>query len=813
MDCPAQIAVWMAGMTAHFVPKTPMVCFDGTLYILNIANRLKAAATDDATNPLDTPDASSTALDEITQNENQPRPDQLGIPASLENISGDIHTIDTIHNSHDPSSDIFDNAPADGNIIYSSYGFLDVNRLSSLPKDDVDYLVLKRCLHVPLKDSLDDFVKQYFTVVHPFVPMIDEAEFWRLYLGHGNVKKLSLFVFQAMLFSCCATLFDLNAEDSSLAKAQGAVLLSHHSSAEDPQAASIWLAVGIRIAMTLDSHPMLPGDEIDKSMTKRLWWSIILRDRSLCLGLRRHPQVTAVNFMADSNRLVEKEFEDEIRNSHVFSEDVKRQLFAALQEQCQLAVLLNDGLSIIFPPPGPLPQTYSSTNMNGSMSVLQAVKHRLIQWSQQSTFFHPESTSALHESVILLTQVTSMYYFTAQISIAHHEALLAENEDWDIKINYTTRIQEIARDLRRAIDGLILVIDYFNARRGGGLLPLSVLAYVGMPLILSAIDLKLSPSYSQMLVRRNRLNKFAEIIRQSRSLYEVTDLVAAGTNQILQLAYAIIKELFLRRKGKSILRRSSFKPRATTWNEAYLRYPRAYLYISKSVEYGLSLGRLPNETALPEQVRHVPSIVLGTRVPWTLVSSPTNSALIGHSQNDILGLETNEMDLVFGLHPITDDEYSHLNGNDDTNAPCKDESHNPQNELGILETNEKDLRSEDDNCAISRSLLKSPAKKKRHTASLQVNLDYFDADPRVQGNHNDPTTFFKTRKTHAKIASPGKGEAQFISATEGITELGRDSPSIPSPPSVSSDSDGTSFHTFLQLLRDEMSYKSSDGIL
>lgn len=51
-----------------------------------------------------------------------------------------------------------------------------------------------------------------------------------------------------------------------------------------------------------------------------------------------------------------------------------------------------------------------------------------------------------------------------------------------------------------------------------------------------------------MLARRNRLNTFAQIIQRSRDLYEVTDVVAAGTNQILQLAYAITKKLFLTRR-------------------------------------------------------------------------------------------------------------------------------------------------------------------------------------------------------------------------------------------------------------------------
>ena len=51
-----------------------------------------------------------------------------------------------------------------------------------------------------------------------------------------------------------------------------------------------------------------------------------------------------------------------------------------------------------------------------------------------------------------------------------------------------------------------------------------------------------------MLTRRNRLDAFAQIVQRSRDLYDVTDVVAAGTNQILQLAYAITKKLFLSRR-------------------------------------------------------------------------------------------------------------------------------------------------------------------------------------------------------------------------------------------------------------------------
>lgn len=92
---------------------------------------------------------------------------------------------------------------SDGNVIFSSYRFVDGSRLSSLPTEDVEYLISKRCLYLPRKDVLDEFVKQYFAMVHPFVPLLDEAEFWRIYNGDG-ARKLSLFIFQAILFSACS---------------------------------------------------------------------------------------------------------------------------------------------------------------------------------------------------------------------------------------------------------------------------------------------------------------------------------------------------------------------------------------------------------------------------------------------------------------------------------------------------------------------------------------------------------------------------------------------------------------------------------
>lgn len=74
------------------------------------------------------------------------------------------------------------------------------------------------------------------------------------------------------------------------------------------------------------------------------------------------------------------------------------------------------------------------------------------------------------------------------------------------------------------------------------------LAFAGIPLVLAAIDLKLSPSHMEMVARRHRLDSFAQMVQRFQDLYEVADVVVAGTNHLLQLAYAITKNLFLSRR-------------------------------------------------------------------------------------------------------------------------------------------------------------------------------------------------------------------------------------------------------------------------
>jgi hypothetical protein len=94
-------------------------------------------------------------------------------------------------------------------IIYSYYSFLDLD-LSGLLPDDINYLEAQGCFRVPTPEALDEFVKEYFLHVHPALPLLDEAWFWDIY-GRPirSRSNLSLFVFQAMLFTACSVCHEL----------------------------------------------------------------------------------------------------------------------------------------------------------------------------------------------------------------------------------------------------------------------------------------------------------------------------------------------------------------------------------------------------------------------------------------------------------------------------------------------------------------------------------------------------------------------------------------------------------------------------
>lgn len=335
-------------------------------------------------------------------------------------------------------------------------------------------------------------------------------------------------------------------------------------------------------------------------------------------------------------------------------------------------------------------------------------------------------------------------------------------------------MKQIASDLAVGISGLTDVMEYFSASGNVEHLPLSVLvckagqsikeqcevtvriawlftqltylyfsrlAYAAMPLVLAAIDLKLSPSYRETQKRQKRLDSISRIIRHSESLYDVTDFVALGANQILQLAYSVTRNIFQVLSCDSKLRirpesdhqdlnlrvqkhRSGLRPRARakSWSDAFLSCPRAYLLISTSVDYSLAVGRLPCHDSLPLSVRQLPSSSGIAWLPWSAGLTTENKKLHEMGGGEEINTEAHWASARYtstvAVTSCALNEHDHLHQN---GAIHSEHRQGFQNQ-GFCDGNEW----------LTNPKSERQDERSDHKHPVTVNLDYLEFDARVR---------------------------------------------------------------------------------
>ncbi|KAL1857465.1 hypothetical protein Daus18300_010329 [Diaporthe australafricana] len=371
-------------------------------------------------------------------------------------------------------------------ITYTYYPFIEVNNLSNIPPQDVNYLDFQGCLRVPTKTILDEFVKQFFLHVHPIMPLLNEGDFWDMYgsqsQGTHVSKRITLLMVQAMMFSVCGyvsrnsikalgfpdvkiarsafyrrakLLFDFGSEYSPLAVAQATLLLSSWSpnpSGNNTRISSSWLSTSIQQAKIAGAHrysslhqtqwPESQRSQVLKHQNalKRLWWCIILRDRILSLSFRTCIQVTRVHFDFDAEAHTPLGFGDlssEIERSRVYNSGTKRSLIEILAYHFQLVVALTDLLVLVWP----LDEVPQWARRHGEEEAvnIERCKGQLRSWYQRSTARFPMPGDGIlatpsatgggrgaefhHESVVLYTDLMYLTYHSALTRLCHHECL------------------------------------------------------------------------------------------------------------------------------------------------------------------------------------------------------------------------------------------------------------------------------------------------------------------------------------------------------------------------------------------------------
>ncbi|KAJ3459989.1 hypothetical protein MRS44_010856 [Fusarium solani] len=569
--------------------------------------------------------------------------------------------------------------PAADSVLYLDYHFLSIGNLANMPSEEIDFLDIQGCLLVPRRQTMDSIVQQYFLYVHPLLPLLDEQSFWNIYsrrwaAADASGPKISLLVFQALLFAACNVVCIFrNTRESWFLKSKGSkgwllqqgeggslyktpVLPAHASSQLLSSSTYLgikevnitWLNIAIQHAQIAEAAwhaPYSTPNETDNSdlqgVLKRLWWCCIIRDRVLSLCLRRRPQIdpahTDSGFYAP---LRSADLENEIQHSRVYSETSKTCLNSILERFADLCVVLTDVLALVYPLDK---QRLHGPDLVAVLTRISDTKNALREWDKKTslslhfllgrcteTLAVSNNTEVPHYSVTLHINLIYIYYHSSWIALCHYEALSLAGQTsppcyyilsgWPAGSQNQWEIQDAVLSVTQSLQTL----HHMSLDRW---LPSSAVTCIATPLVLHMLDVKLAglptsscsaASSSELLEKNLRLKAVIQTIKTCYEQYDSADFVIRAVQHIV-----------------GFLELECLQPTTDSfgWPDIFSSNPNLYLRLVLSMDLSLSNGRFPEEEDFPAGLRRP--------FAWEL------DAHAGESWNSSPPLDTGRADMTF----------------------------------------------------------------------------------------------------------------------------------------------------------------------
>ena len=187
-----------------------------------------------------------------------------------------------------------------------------------LQSEDIQYLTQKGAFLVPEPDLRLEILRGYMFSIQPFLPVMDAQEFISAVFNNGERGKVSLLLFQAVMFAGLHSLqppiihrlgfettkqarevffnrvrllYDFDVEPSSIAVFQSLLLMSSwYSKWHERRHTWHWTGLAYDLARSMGLHREPTTRHVPDKVSrfrKRLWWSLYIRDRMIALGTRR----------------------------------------------------------------------------------------------------------------------------------------------------------------------------------------------------------------------------------------------------------------------------------------------------------------------------------------------------------------------------------------------------------------------------------------------------------------------------------------------------------------------------------------------
>ncbi|OCT46665.1 Cutinase transcription factor 1 beta [Cladophialophora carrionii] len=185
-------------------------------------------------------------------------------------------------------------------------------------QDDLEFLCRRGALSIPVGELRDQLLHCFVLYVYPFMPIVDLEDFMGALDGNDASPKISLIVFQAVLFSATAyvdlsllqeagyenrraaradyyqkvkLLYDFDWDVDRIALIQSLLMKNYwYVSENDQKDPWHWLGICVSLATSIGLNQPFTYTQKDPktaALWRRIWWCCLYRDRVIAISMRR----------------------------------------------------------------------------------------------------------------------------------------------------------------------------------------------------------------------------------------------------------------------------------------------------------------------------------------------------------------------------------------------------------------------------------------------------------------------------------------------------------------------------------------------
>lgn len=353
--------------------------------------------------------------------------------------------------------------------------------------EDIAFLQAKEVFVCPGTNVLDALVATFLDRVYPIYPVVNRQEFLMQYrtkripwiLMHSLCFVAATFCPLATLHRAGFTgrrqarssfyrkakaLFDTGYESCKVTMLQSVIFMTFWGGGPNNYWNFYsWIGTGVTIAETIGVHRSMATTDMkpqDRSLLKRLWWTLVVRDAS-CGTLVGRPFRINLDH-ADTEMLSLEDFEYDAQSPEFASNPLSR-LFGHYQIQIsKLSLILREIIAVRFQP----------TRSGNTLLNLQCTLHDWyealppgLKWSDNMTNANPLSSSLFmaYNHHLILTTMSSSTSKAKDANARRASSVSQASVSHEVAENAAQQISSLSCSIIRKSDALVMPHEAFQA--------------------------------------------------------------------------------------------------------------------------------------------------------------------------------------------------------------------------------------------------------------------------------------------------------------------------------------------------------------